>query len=109
MLAGKLDRRVTIQRKQVTRDDFGGEVIAWAEVCTVWARIIPLRGSERFVAQQEQADRDARVQMRWWPGITPAMRVIYEGRVWDIEAVAELGRRDGLELLVVTAELGVGA
>jgi SPP1 family predicted phage head-tail adaptor len=99
MLAGRLDRRVRIEQRAVTRGADGSEVIAWSLLAEVWAQVLPLRGQERYGAGAEQPERDARIRIRWISGISAGMRVQYEGRVWDIQAVLEIGRREGIDLL----------
>jgi len=37
--AGRLDRRITIQRATVTTDAYGAPVETWAPVATVWAAV----------------------------------------------------------------------
>lgn len=73
----------------------------WVDLLpAVSASIEPLRGRELFAAQEHQADVDVRVRVRYREGIEPTMRVVHEGRVYDIRAVldAELRHRE-LELL----------
>ena len=54
---------------------------------------------ELFTAEQIAAHVDTRFRIRWLPAITPQNRIVFEGRAYDVQAVLELGRRDGLELL----------
>lgn len=99
MDASRLDRRIRLEQRAVTRADDGSETSAWSLVAEVWAQVVPLRGQERYGAGAEQPERDARVRIRWRPGISAGMRVVYEDRAWDIQAVLEVGRREGLDLL----------
>lgn len=41
-LAGALDQRVVVQRREEARDDLGAPGGAWGPVATLWARIAPL-------------------------------------------------------------------
>ena len=36
---GKLDKRITIQSRSATLDDYGQELNSWVDVATVWANI----------------------------------------------------------------------
>lgn len=101
MMAGRLDRRIRIEQRTVTRAEDGSEVSTWTLFAVVWAQALPSRGNERHAAGAEQADRDMRFRIRWRPGVSAAMRVVHEGTEWDIVAVAELGRRVGMELSCV--------
>jgi SPP1 family predicted phage head-tail adaptor len=42
-----------------------------------------------------------RIRMRYTAGVLPKMRVVCEGRTFEITAVLERGRREEHELLVV--------
>lgn len=100
-----MDRRVRLEARSVTRDAAGGEVETWALVADLWAGIYPVRGQERYAAGAEQAERDARIRIRWRPGVGASQRIVYEGRHWDIRAVIEVGRREGLDLICSAAQI----
>lgn len=75
----------------------------WALVAEVSAEIqhmLPSRG-ERLAGGINMAARPARVRIRWRADVTSDMRIVLDGRVMHIVAgPAELGRREGLELMV---------
>mgnify|MGYP005826336901 CR=1 FL=1 len=116
MRAGDLDRRVRIERPvaDITIDGAGSG--SWELVAIVWAQIrdeLPSKG-ERLQSGINLAARPARVRMRWRTGIKPAMRIVHGAKVADgavdystarimqiVSSPAELGRRDGLELMVI--------
>ena len=89
MQLGRLNRRVTIQSKSVTRDAYGAEVITWAHVVEVWAAVLPVRGREYVALREAQADLTTRFVIRYRAGITPAMRVVYGDANYDIEEVID--------------------
>lgn len=97
--AGRLDRRITIKTKSVSQNDFGEEIVTWTDVTTVWAQRSPLKGYERWVAQQVAASVDERFRIRFRTDVSPEDIVEFEGREYDITSVTEIGRRAGLELL----------
>lgn len=101
MNAGKLDRRITIERATTTTNAFGEAVKTWAPLATVWAHVIDVSDGEVWRAAEVQATITTRFQIRWSPAsstITPLDRVIYQGRTYDINRVKELQRRRGLEI-----------
>ncbi|MBY0303618.1 MAG: phage head closure protein [Sphingomonas sp.] len=103
-LASKLRTRIRIERKSVSHDaDYGTEQINWVEVATVWAEVqdvLPSR-SERLADSIIIANRPARIRIRYLAGITADMRVIIGDRVLHIvSGPAEIGRREGIELIV---------
>lgn len=104
MQAGKLDRRITLQRATITRDEYNAEVSTWADLVTVWASYEPIRDGERFRAGERASELSARFQIRYSSqvsGVTSEDRLQFDGRTYEIEHVKEIGRREGLELTTV--------
>jgi SPP1 family predicted phage head-tail adaptor len=92
MQAGKLRFLITIQRLTGARDTTGAETNAWYTFAQVWAHIEPWIGSARagremFSVNQLQALDWTRMHIRYLAGITPKDRVLYDGRLFDIQAV----------------------
>jgi SPP1 family predicted phage head-tail adaptor len=102
MQAGRLDQRVTLQQKSVTRAANGEEVVTWNTVDTVWAEVAPLRGREFFAGAQMQDAVDVRVRIRHRAGVTRDMRLVWNGAPLDIVSVIALGRNEALELMCVS-------
>lgn len=111
MKAGILDRKIRILSYEVVGNDpdYNTEIKDWREVATPWAQVQDTLPSKSESVQQtvEIRERPARIRMRYMAGIRPDMRVVIVGvngepdRVCEIVAgPAELGRRDGIELLV---------
>ena len=100
MNIGILRHRATIQQLVNIDDGAGGSIETWENVATVWAAIEPLRGNERYTAQQVQSTLTHKVTIRYREGIKPQMRLTYEGRIFDIESVIDIEERHRwLELL----------
>ena len=93
MKVGKLRHRVTIQRLEEVDDGYGGVEEKWQNVATVWASVEPLRGNERYTAQQVQAELTHKVTIRYRAGIKPQMRLVYGNRILEIEAVIDVEER----------------
>lgn len=114
--AGRLDARVTIQRRVQSQDDFGEVLNGWEDVATVWAQVTALRGEELFAAQQVQSKVDHRIRVRHSPGIRPTMRIAQDFeldgtpviRYFDIQAIIpEQSRKNFISLMcVLRSELG---
>ena len=99
MRAGRLDRRITLQRKTQAENSFGEPVEAWVDMATVWAEKLPLRGSTAFAANQRLAEAETKWRIRYRQNLTPLDRIIDdEGRPCDVLGVLEIGRRVGLEI-----------
>jgi len=102
MRAGDMDRRITIQRYEVVGNDgFGGQIIEWIDLGTVWAEVKQESGREFFAAAAIQSERKVVFRLRWMD-VTVLDRVSYGGRLHDIHEVRELGRQEGLELHTTT-------
>ena len=99
--AGKLDRRIGIERFTATEDVLGGQVKTWAPLATVWASATVIRSGERMTEGELAATADMTFQIRWGVGVTVLDRVAYDGRLWDISRVNEIGRRVGQEIIAV--------
>lgn len=100
MNAGQLRHRVTIQQLTRVEDEGGGYEENWADVATVWAAIKPLQGNERYEAQQVQSTLTHKVTIRYRVGIKPQMRIMYQGRIFNIESVIDIDEHHRwLELL----------
>lgn len=98
--AGTMDRRITIEALTVSQDAYGGTTESWATLATVWARWLPGGGNERFVAAAVYSETQGRFRIRWRSDVTTTHRVVWGGDNYDILAIDEIGRREGLELKV---------
>ncbi|QIL71666.1 head-tail adaptor protein [Diaphorobacter sp. HDW4B] len=94
----------------VTRDpDYNTEIKTWGVLDTVWASVLDVLPSRSETVQNavEIVERPSKVRMRYRTDITPDMRLVIVGadgapdRECEIVAgPAEIGRREGVELLV---------
>lgn len=100
LAAGKLDRKITLQRKTVTRSDSGEPSEAWNTHAVVWAHKLPMTGREFYAAAGAQiaSEETARWRIRWLAGLTVQDRILEGAKVWEIRNVAELSRREGIEI-----------
>lgn len=99
MRAGDLDRKIVIQTVTESRSGSGAVTDSWSAFATVWAKVRPLSGREYLAAAQINAEVDTEFTIRWLSGVTPKMRISYDGNIYDIEHIAEIGRREGLKIL----------
>ena len=94
---GKMDRRVTLERAMKVKRN--GEVVStWTTLATVWAEIIQQSASEFFTGYGEAETGTVIFRIRYRPEITTEDRVTYDGTVYNLKEITELGRRDALEL-----------
>lgn len=96
MRGGPLRQIVRIERQSIARDDRGQDVATWGLVATVAADIHPLAGRELERAAQVSAETTWRAILRFSPGLdlTPADRIVYQGRTLEIIALKNVGERN---------------
>lgn len=103
MDAGLLTRRIVIEARETADDpDYGEPIEKWVPIAKVWANFRPTRGNESYAAAQRFADVQAKFHIRFRRDVTPKHRIAYDGRLWDIVEVLEVGNREGLDILAKT-------
>jgi head-tail adaptor len=119
MAAGKLDRKITIQRKTETQLESGEPVEAWANLAvrrssSMW----PFRGAEGFAPPTTTAYEQIEFRVRYSTDVaalSPKDRVIYPAlteaqaadpgyvipprSIHDVLGVLEINRREGLRII----------
>lgn len=99
MRAGNLDRAITLQQQGApVLDAAGTPTIGWADFATVRAQLIEAGADEYLRGYGEGENATAIFRIRWLDGVTPALRVQYAGRTFNVRETKEIGRRRGLEL-----------
>jgi SPP1 family predicted phage head-tail adaptor len=98
--AGPRDRLVRIEQAMATVDALGGRTLVWLLLETVWAEVVQLSGRELFNAQQLEAKVDTRFRIPWREDVsaTDTLRLMYDGKPYNIQRIEEIGRREGLYL-----------
>lgn len=114
MRAGRLDRRINLERKAVTQSPSGAAIETWTPIGErVLASYWPVRGDERISGVENVATEQVEFRIRWTASLAdlnPKDRVVYPAafpglspedvpgpeRIYDILSVHEFGRRDGL-------------
>lgn len=97
MRVGALRHQVTVERPVRAQDAAGAVTTTWTSVATPWAAVEPIRGQERFLAQQVAADVTHKITLRYESALsamTPAYRVSLGARRFDLLAVMDPGERD---------------
>jgi SPP1 family predicted phage head-tail adaptor len=99
---GKLNQRVTLQRRAAGADAMGQASGAWEDVATLWAQVLPLRGREFFAAAQVQQELSIKVTIRYRADVAPSMRLVWQGQPHDITGVVQIGgKKDWLEVMAL--------
>ncbi len=123
MRAGRLDRFITIQTKGATQSASGMPLDAWSNLDGVLRRpasMAPVKGDEKLGDPQTRAEQQTEFRVRYSQivaALSPLQRVIYpalsdeeaadddfvvaSSRIFDIQDVSEIGRREGLLILTL--------
>jgi SPP1 family predicted phage head-tail adaptor len=101
MRAGELRFRLEIQEAIEVKNSVGERVKTFATRGSVRGSIAPMRGDERFNAQQVKAVTDTKITIRGnaAPYLTPKMRMTHTDgktgavRIFDIESIINVNSR----------------
>lgn len=102
--AGELDTRISIEARSTTQDATGEPDTTWDVFAERWASIERTPGSELWGSAQRNGRVPTIFRLRCLAGVMPAMRVVAQGRVFDVKSVVRPSGRSG-EMLLVTDEL----
>lgn len=101
--AGDFRNPITIESTSELNDAYGEPDKTWSTFATTWAAIEPQIGKEFFDASQVNAELVTRFRLRYHAGITPAMRVVYNSRNFNIESIVNINERN-IELILTCIE-----
>lgn len=105
MNVGRMNREIVIQKVTEIDDPEGGKKVAWTDFATVFAEVSPVSGGEGDAASQPQETQTStfRIHFNDAEGATVKMRINYDGLVWDILRIEEIGFKT---FRLLTAEAG---
>jgi SPP1 family predicted phage head-tail adaptor len=99
MRAGPLDRYVSLQHRVLARNaTTGEEAVSYTEYASVWASKKDIRGREFFAADQMNSEVSTTFQIRYRTDVVMTDRIVMDGLNYNVVAIGEMGRRDGLEI-----------
>ncbi|MDF2810573.1 MAG: phage head-tail adaptor [Microvirga sp.] len=95
----RLAHLLVFERASVTITAGGETDTTWAEIARARAELIEGGATEEQVEDRGAVTVTALTfRARYVPGITLADRVSHSGQAFDIIGLAEIGRREGLEI-----------
>lgn len=103
---GNMRRQITIQQQAATQNALGEEIPSWTTFATCWASIEPMNGRELLAAQQVQSQVNTRITIRYRDGVTPAMRILYKSRYFDIQSIQDIEERNRFLVLQCVERVG---
>lgn len=113
--AGKMNRRISIQKLMNAHDDAGYPIPGqkeWRDVFSskLWASREPIRGREFFAADTAQSEITVRYKIRYRSGVSNEMRIVdwKDNRIYEIKAVLDDVYNDRTETHLMVAEISNG-
>lgn len=105
--AGKFKYKISIQSLVVSRDAMGGETEAWVtQYANVPAFVEDFTGREKFHVEsaREISYSQKRMEIRYIKGLNTIQRILYNGIVYDVVRIEELGFRESIRFTVQSAK-----
>ena len=107
MQAGKLRHRITLQEPVKEQNPTTGSVINTGAMSQpLWAEVAALSAREFIAAQPLRARLPPRITIRYREGVTRKHRILFRGRIYNIEGVLP-DPRSGREYLTLPCSEGL--
>ena len=97
--SGRLDQRITLQKKTIVRGSLGGHDESWSTLAVVYAETLDMSGRELFNAKAMGSEATIKITIRWRNDVHPDMRVVFSnGTMARIEWIRRVTRKQFIEL-----------
>ena len=110
MESGERDRRVTVQQLAESAGGSHFPVGTWTDLADVWMSRSESKPSESMSNGQPVSRFETQWQTAYRADLDPVLvnvpkyrRLVYAGRAHDIVGAAQIGRKDGIELLTIAS------
>lgn len=103
--AQELNRKITFRKVTLTQNPSTGEMIeTWTDYLSVFAKVEPLVGREYLAAAAIQAEDTIKFTMRFRDDVSPAMRIAFDGKTFNIQSIQNI-RSANRETLIYARSL----
>lgn len=106
MDAGKLDTRVNILTRTVTRGALNSETVTWtASANSFWAQKLSQRPIEAWKAGQTAAQLEVALRCRWstaTAAIAVNGRLTFDGGTYEVIGKSQPHRRDEIQIVCIS-------
>ncbi|MTI32813.1 phage head closure protein [Xanthovirga aplysinae] len=92
-MIGLLDRKIIIQERFLTKDNFGEAIESWEDKATVWAEKEYINGNEKAGEHQTVYHEQVQFKIRYYSGLTTKHRLKEGEQLLDILNIKEEGRK----------------
>jgi SPP1 family predicted phage head-tail adaptor len=101
--AGIRLKKITIETPSIIEDESGELGSTWTTVCEVFASVLPMSGTERWLAQAQQDLTTHKITIPYRSDITTKMRAVYRTRLFNFTSVVNVNE-DNRELEIMAIE-----
>jgi len=113
MQAGQLRKRIELQQRSSSQDDYGQQLTSWTTLFSTWAAIEPVSGAQLDRARSIYNETSHRVTLRWRAQLNDikqvgSYRVLYAGRVFDVGASMNQDERNRTVVLLCAEGINQG-
>lgn len=107
MRAGRLRHKILVQERSGAKDLLGGASDSWSTIATLWASVEPMNVKDYLSSDAQIADLHGKIVIRYNPLIKPDQRILFNGRVLEIQGQPiNLGERNR-EMHIMYIERGL--
>lgn len=97
---GKLNQRITIQRKSVGTDNIGNQTSEWSDYHSCWAAVYGVSGREYWQAREQHEENTVNFKIRYCKKLKELGTVDYcikfRDKIYDITSVDNIQAADSL-------------
>lgn len=105
---GKLNERITFMKLEDVEDEMGQSSKKLVPICTVWASIYPVRGSERYELKKIDSKTTHKCFIRYRDGIDSNCYIMHQGKQYNIESVIDVKMRHKMLEIMCSEHLNKG-
>ena len=86
---GAMRQRMVLLVPQDVADGIGGQTRSYVAGASIWAEIVPLSGTDRFIAGRMEQSVTHRILIRYRADVTGASRLALGARVFIVHAAID--------------------
>lgn len=91
---GEFRHIITFQEMEERKNSLGEMTKVWIDRFSTRAAIYPISGKEFFTADMNNSEVSHKINIRYRGDINTKMRIIFEGRVFNIESIINFQERN---------------
>ena len=96
---GRMNRRLQVQVRTLTKDATGGRKETWANAFKVWGEAVSHKAAEGILGDSERTTDDRHFRIRYQSTLAAGThRILYQLKFYDITGIIEEGIRDRMLL-----------